>query len=279
MRLPVSPKAVKPFVRGAQWFSIDGVETPWPVLTHGSEAVLPKHLQMLRDCRLGNSELVLHDRRHCTRRRLTFSENLEDPAPYRVSEDVECVHSTMLKVATYISQDLSTDSRDGNTPQRQRCSNDRPGNRARSDPDKGSTGPGTHADCDCSRDLSPQPEWAENGEGREPPSLHRGLYPAAAAGDLYCAFFFLITALLVAALLRTTPDPPLPYTFAKPGRRRHGNQIAGNARNERGCRVQAREDTRGNHYDRFKPGCRPTNENTQNQRQFTHNAHYTVWTV
>lgn len=55
--------------------------------------MLPQHAQMLRDPRLGNPELRLDDGGDRTGGLLTLGEQLQDPAPHRVAENVERVHS------------------------------------------------------------------------------------------------------------------------------------------------------------------------------------------
>lgn len=51
---------------------------------------------MLRDGRLGNAELALHDGGHLTSGPLPIGEQLEDPAPNGVAQNVERVHVTIL---------------------------------------------------------------------------------------------------------------------------------------------------------------------------------------
>jgi hypothetical protein len=58
--------------------------------------VLAQHPQVLRHARLGDAELLLHERGHLAGRALAVGEQLKDPAPDRVTEDVERVHGTTI---------------------------------------------------------------------------------------------------------------------------------------------------------------------------------------
>ena len=72
---------------------------------------------MLRDGRLRDAELGLDDGGDRPRGQLAVGEELEDPPPDRVAEDVERVHEDILEVATYISQGFDDpDQTDGRPP-------------------------------------------------------------------------------------------------------------------------------------------------------------------
>jgi len=58
--------------------------------------VIPQHLEVLRHGRLGNAELVLHDGGHLPSSPLPISEQLKDPPPNGITQDVERVHPTIL---------------------------------------------------------------------------------------------------------------------------------------------------------------------------------------
>jgi len=51
---------------------------------------------MLRDRRLGDSELVLYHGAHRSRAPLTVGEQLKDSSPHRISEHVKCLHGEQL---------------------------------------------------------------------------------------------------------------------------------------------------------------------------------------
>ena len=59
---------------------------------------------MLRDGRLRDPELGLDDGGDRPRAQLAVGEQLEDPPPDRVAEDIERVHGRIIKGTTYISQ-------------------------------------------------------------------------------------------------------------------------------------------------------------------------------
>ena len=87
---------VEPRVDLVQGRRVDRIEAPGAYGPDGREAALPQHLEMLRDGRLRDAELVLdggRDRAGCL---LPLPEQLEDPPSNRVTEDVERVHGAML---------------------------------------------------------------------------------------------------------------------------------------------------------------------------------------
>ena len=59
----------------------------------GREAALAQHAQVLGDGRLGDPELRLDDGADRARRPLAVGQQLQDPPPDRVAEDVERVHA------------------------------------------------------------------------------------------------------------------------------------------------------------------------------------------
>ena len=59
---------------------------------------------MLRDRWLRDAELGLDDIADRPRRQLAIREELEDPPPDRVTEDIERLHVGRIQAFTYISQ-------------------------------------------------------------------------------------------------------------------------------------------------------------------------------
>jgi uncharacterized protein len=96
MRCPEPPKDGQPLVGLPQGSRFDGVQPPGPLGADTCEPVVPQHLEVLRDGGLGNAELVLHHGGHLAGGPLTVGEQLEDPPPNRVAENVEGVHPTIL---------------------------------------------------------------------------------------------------------------------------------------------------------------------------------------
>jgi len=103
MRGPEPAEVVEPEVRLAQGFRVDRVEAARALGTHAGETVLAEDLQVLRHGRLGNAELRLHDRGDLPGGSLALGEQLQDPAPDRVAENVEGMHVTQGTALPYIS--------------------------------------------------------------------------------------------------------------------------------------------------------------------------------
>lgn len=93
---PEPTKVGQPLVSLPKRLRRHGVEPPRAHGTHPGEPVLAQHLQVLRHGRLGNAELVLHNRGHLTGGPLTVGEQLENPPPNGITENVEGVHHTIL---------------------------------------------------------------------------------------------------------------------------------------------------------------------------------------
>jgi hypothetical protein len=98
------PEALQPAVDVLQRGRVDRVHAAGALGADGREAGLPQHPQVLRDARLGDPELVLDDRGDGTRRLLAVGQQLQDPAPDRIAEDVERVHAGSIAAAAYISR-------------------------------------------------------------------------------------------------------------------------------------------------------------------------------
>src|SRR5262245_24223308 len=103
--LPEAVEVVEPGVDLAERLGVDGVQAPGAVGPDGREPAVAEYAEMLRDGRLRDAELGLDDRRDGPGRQLAVGEELEDPPPHRVTEDVERVHAGKISAATYISQD------------------------------------------------------------------------------------------------------------------------------------------------------------------------------
>src|SRR4249919_3861139 len=104
MRGPEAPEAAEPRVYLPQRARLHRVQAPGTLRPHGREAGLTQHLQVLRNARLGDPELLMDDGAHRAGGHLPVSEQLQDPAPHRVAEHIEGVHRAKVSAATYISQ-------------------------------------------------------------------------------------------------------------------------------------------------------------------------------
>lgn len=94
--VPEPPVPLQPAVDVFQRFGTDGVQASGPGRTDIGESALPKDPEMAGDGRLGESELGLRHSRQVPSRRLTVGEQLEQPAPYGIAENIECMHSGNL---------------------------------------------------------------------------------------------------------------------------------------------------------------------------------------
>jgi hypothetical protein len=77
---------------------VHGVQTPGAVGADNREPVIPEHAQVLRHSGLGDAELVLDDRANRAGGPLTVGEKFQDPAPDRVTENIERAHKTSILV-------------------------------------------------------------------------------------------------------------------------------------------------------------------------------------
>ena len=73
---------------------IDGVEPAGALGADRGEPVVPQHPQVLRHSRLRDAELPLDDLGDRTGGPLPIGEQLQDPAPDRITEDIEGVHES-----------------------------------------------------------------------------------------------------------------------------------------------------------------------------------------
>ena len=86
---------------------LDGVEPPGAVGPDGREAALPQDLEMLRDGGLRDPELVPDAGADRPVVELALGEELEDPAPDGIAENIERVHEHSVSARAYISQSCS----------------------------------------------------------------------------------------------------------------------------------------------------------------------------
>lgn len=86
---------------------VDGVKSARSFGAYGGEAGLPEHSQVLRHRRLSDAKLRRDRCHHSTGRMLARGQELEDPTPDGITEDIQSVHKATLLVITYISQNLS----------------------------------------------------------------------------------------------------------------------------------------------------------------------------
>ena len=102
VRRPEAPKAIEPGGNVAQRVGVHRVQTPGTLGPHGREAAFAQHAQMCRHAGLGDPELRLDDRADRTRGQLTVGEQLQDPPPDGIAEDVEGVHDLQSLSALFI---------------------------------------------------------------------------------------------------------------------------------------------------------------------------------
>jgi len=85
MRRPRPAELVEPGVDVAKRFVRDRVEAARAVRSHRGETVVPQHLEVLGDGRLGDAELALDHLAERTRGELAVSEQLKDAAAHRIT--------------------------------------------------------------------------------------------------------------------------------------------------------------------------------------------------
>ena len=83
---------------------VHGVQPPGAFGTDRREPAVPEHAQVLRHGRLGDLELLLDDRGDRSGGLLLVREQLQDPAPNRITQNVEGVHAPTIPAVAYISQ-------------------------------------------------------------------------------------------------------------------------------------------------------------------------------
>jgi hypothetical protein len=89
---PEPPEAIEPCVDISERARIDRVDPPRALGAHGREPAVAQHLEVLGDRRLRDPELGSDHRDDLARRVLALGQELHDPAPDRIAEDVERVH-------------------------------------------------------------------------------------------------------------------------------------------------------------------------------------------
>jgi hypothetical protein len=87
---PVEP--VEPFLELAKGRRVDGIQPTRAVGMDRREPAIPQDLEVLRHGRLRDPELGPDNGRDGPRGQLAVGEQLEDPPPDRVSQNVERVH-------------------------------------------------------------------------------------------------------------------------------------------------------------------------------------------
>jgi hypothetical protein len=100
---PEPPIPVQPRVDLLQRRWIDGVEAAGAIRSHSRESTVAQHPEMLRHRRLGDPELGLHDGADLAGRLLAVCEQFQDPAPHRITEDIERMHADIISALPYIS--------------------------------------------------------------------------------------------------------------------------------------------------------------------------------
>src|SRR5215472_10511511 len=103
--IPELAEPLEPYVDLPERRAVHGVQPPGTRGTGGGEPALPQHAQVHGHRRLGNPEFLLDHRADRPRGLLPVGEQFQDPAPDRVTEDVEGVHVATMPASAYISQD------------------------------------------------------------------------------------------------------------------------------------------------------------------------------
>src|SRR5215207_5440938 len=90
--VPVPAVLLHPLGDLAERRRVDRIQAAGPLRPNDGEAAVPEYPQMLRDRRLRNPKLPLHDCADLPRRALAADEEVENPTAHRVAENVEGVH-------------------------------------------------------------------------------------------------------------------------------------------------------------------------------------------
>ena len=83
---------VEPAVDLLQRLGIDGIKPPGSFGPYGGKAGFSKHPQMLGNRRLADAKFRRYGLHHCAGWMLTCSQQLQDPAPDGVTQNIHCVH-------------------------------------------------------------------------------------------------------------------------------------------------------------------------------------------
>src|SRR6185437_16078644 len=94
--IPERPEPVQPRVHLTQRRRVDRVDAPGSLGPNGREPVLPQDAQVLRHRGLADVELLPDDGGQRPGGQLVVGQQLEDPPPDRVADDVEGVHRFVL---------------------------------------------------------------------------------------------------------------------------------------------------------------------------------------
>src|ERR1700730_6886734 len=97
---------VEPGVDAAQRLVRDRVEAARAVRSYRGETVVPQHLEVLGDGRLGDAELALDHLAERAGCELAGPEQFQDAAADRIAEYVERVHQAKISAQAYISKAL-----------------------------------------------------------------------------------------------------------------------------------------------------------------------------
>lgn len=92
MVFPGVAKRADPGVDIREGRRIESIKPPLAIDSNAYEAVVPQHLEMLRNARLRNPELALDGLNERTGRVFARANHLQDSPPHRVAENIECVH-------------------------------------------------------------------------------------------------------------------------------------------------------------------------------------------
>ncbi len=94
--LPEPSEVAEPLVELAERWRVNRIQPAGASCPDRREPTVPEDLQVLRHRRLRDPELILDGGRDRPGRQLTFGQELQDPAPNGIAQDVERVHRDRL---------------------------------------------------------------------------------------------------------------------------------------------------------------------------------------
>jgi hypothetical protein len=91
-RAPEPPEWLQPDVSLSQRARVDGIDAACPLGAYRRKPALPQDLELLRHCRLSDTELPRDDLDDLPGRMLALDQEFQDAPSNRIAEDIERVH-------------------------------------------------------------------------------------------------------------------------------------------------------------------------------------------